>query len=57
MLVLDLVFTRVDSPYQFTDMIFRQADRIREALPDADYDFVYDGHLTADDTDDPSPNA
>lgn len=51
-LAIDLVFTRVDSPYQFLDIIFqlsaRQAKQLRKAPAGTDYQFFYEGHLTPD---------
>jgi hypothetical protein len=51
-LAVDLAFTRVDSPYQFTDIIFhlssQQATHLRKAPDGAEYQFVYQGHLTPD---------
>jgi hypothetical protein len=51
-LAVDLVFTRVDSPYQFTDIIFhlssRQATHLRRAPDGVEYHFVYQGHLAPD---------
>jgi hypothetical protein len=54
---IDLAFTRMDSPYQITDIIFhlssRQAACLKKAPDRAEYDYFYDGHLTPDD----DPNA
>ena|SRR5438105_7036946 len=57
-LAIDLAFTRVDSPYQFTDIIFhlstRQAQHLQKAPVGAGYQFVYEGHLTPDNRREPS---
>jgi hypothetical protein len=53
LLKIDLVFTRQDTPYQMTDIIFhlssRQARNLRE-VPNGteDYEFRYEGILTPD---------
>jgi hypothetical protein len=58
LLALDLVFTRVDRPYQWTDFVFhlseRQANHLQRAASDASYDYLYDGHLSPDNQPDAS---
>jgi hypothetical protein len=51
-LAVNLDFTRVDSPHQFTDIIFhlssKQATHLGRAHDGAEYHFVYQGHLAPD---------
>lgn len=60
-LAIDLVFTRVDSAYQHTDILFflssSQAERIHQAPEGANYDLIYEGHLAPDERADAPPGA
>jgi hypothetical protein len=50
-LAIELVFTRRDSPYQFTDIIYYLSSRQIPQLvkeDNADYDFIYRDHLYPD---------
>ncbi|HEY2711388.1 MAG TPA: HNH endonuclease signature motif containing protein [Chthoniobacterales bacterium] len=52
LLTVDLVFTRRDTPFRFTEIIFhispRQLPHLQRAATGADYDFLYDGVLRPD---------
>ncbi len=52
LVAIDLVFTRRDTAYQFTDILFhissRQLPHLKEASSGAGFDFEYEGTLTPD---------
>jgi hypothetical protein len=59
LLAIDLVFTRQDTAYQITDILFhvssRQLRHLRKAPSGTDFDFEYEGILTPDiEPDDPT---